>query len=69
MEFPEALGIVGDVFQNMVAENDVEPVVFQGYVVQVEVEIGQGRFDVSSQDAQVFLAFEPSVETLFRCYV
>jgi hypothetical protein len=69
MEFPEALGIVGDVFQNMVAENDVEPVVFQGYMVQVEVEICQGRFDVSSQNAQVFLAFEPSVETLFRCYV
>jgi hypothetical protein len=37
-------------FQNMVAENDVEPVVFQGYMVQVEVEIGQGRFDVSGEN-------------------
>ncbi len=50
MKFAKALGVVGDVFQNMVAENDVEPIVLQGYMVQVEVEIGQGRFDVSGEN-------------------
>jgi hypothetical protein len=64
MQFAEALGVVGDVFQDMVAKDDVEPVVFQGYVVQVEMEIGQGRFDVSGEYAQVFLAFESTVEAL-----
>lgn len=50
MQFAKALGVVGDVFQDMVAEDDVEPVVFQGYVMQVKVEVGKRRFDVSSEN-------------------
>lgn len=65
MQFTEALSVVGDVFQDMVAKDDVEPIVFQGDLVQVEVEVGQGRFDVAGEDGQIFLAFEPPVEALF----
>jgi len=65
VELSKALSVVGYVFQDVVAEGHVEPIVFQRDVVQIKMQIRQGRFDVSGQDGEVAQAFESAVKALF----
>ncbi len=49
VEFPERLPVVGDVFEQMVAEDDLHRIVGQRDLLHVEVQVGQRALEIGRE--------------------
>ena len=55
--------------QDMVAKNDVKPIVLQRNIVQIKMYIRNGRNDISGEIIEIFLFFKIRQKALLRCDV